>query len=150
MTAAAPPHSPAGPASSGSRTESRPWAGGSPFGPPRGPAPRCRPRSRSERRRDRDAPRISPSIAAADRREIALRVARRARQVAAERDAVSTAPPGGGGSLPSVDHAGRPGKMPLDALLQETPCDHHALHLVGALVDLGDLGVAHHALHREV
>src|SRR3954453_19838617 len=35
-------------------------------------------------------------------------------------------------------------------LLEEAPCDHHALHLVGALVDLGDLGVAHHALHREV
>jgi hypothetical protein len=27
----------------------------------------------------------------------------------------------------------------VDALLQETPCDHHALHLVGALVDLGGL-----------
>ena len=27
---------------------------------------------------------------------------------------------------------------------------HHAADLVGALVDLGDLGVAHHALHREV
>ena len=35
-------------------------------------------------------------------------------------------------------------------LLQQAPCDHHALHLVGALVDLGDLGVAHHPLDREV
>ena len=33
---------------------------------------------------------------------------------------------------------------------QQAPGDHHALHLVGALVDLGDLGVAHHALDREV
>ena len=32
----------------------------------------------------------------------------------------------------------------------EAPGDHHALHLVGALVDLGDLGVAHHPLDREV
>src|SRR5918998_316212 len=36
------------------------------------------------------------------------------------------------------------------ALPEEAAGDDHALHLVGALVDLGDLGVAHHALDREV
>src|SRR6516225_427125 len=35
-------------------------------------------------------------------------------------------------------------------LLQELPRHDHALDLVGALVDLGDLRVAHHALDREV
>ena len=34
--------------------------------------------------------------------------------------------------------------------LQQLPGHHHALDLVGALVDLGDLGVAHHPLDRVV
>src|SRR5215471_720701 len=34
------------------------------------------------------------------------------------------------------------------ALPEQVPADHHALDLVGALVDLRDLGVSHHALHR--
>src|SRR4051812_19129057 len=34
------------------------------------------------------------------------------------------------------------------ALTPHRPGDHEALDLVGALVDLGDLGVAHHALDR--
>jgi hypothetical protein len=33
---------------------------------------------------------------------------------------------------------------------EELPGHHQALDLVGALVDLGDLGVAHHPLDREV
>src|SRR3954470_21053646 len=33
---------------------------------------------------------------------------------------------------------------------QQRAGDDHPLHLVGALVDLGDLGIAHHALDREV
>ena len=33
---------------------------------------------------------------------------------------------------------------------KELPRHHDALHLVGALVDLRDLGVAHHPLHRVV
>ena len=36
------------------------------------------------------------------------------------------------------------------ALAQQRARHHHALNLVGALVDLGDLGVAHHPLDREV
>src|SRR5439155_3746023 len=32
--------------------------------------------------------------------------------------------------------------------LQDLPSDDHTLDLIGALVDLGDLGVAHHALNR--
>src|SRR5207249_3955564 len=35
-------------------------------------------------------------------------------------------------------------------LAQELASDHHALDLVGALVDLRDLGVAHHPLERVV
>src|SRR3954453_19053402 len=42
------------------------------------------------------------------------------------------------------------GRRRWTALPQEAPCDHHALHLVGALVDLGDLRVAHHPLDGEV
>ena len=38
----------------------------------------------------------------------------------------------------------------LTGLLEDGARHHHALHLVGALVDLGDLGVAHHPLDREV
>src|SRR5690349_6403179 len=38
----------------------------------------------------------------------------------------------------------------LRSLLEELAGHDHALDLVGALVDLGDLGVAHHALDREV
>jgi hypothetical protein len=37
-------------------------------------------------------------------------------------------------------------EMTLRRSLQQLPCHDHALDLVGALVDLGDLGVAHHAL----
>src|SRR5699024_212012 len=33
---------------------------------------------------------------------------------------------------------------------EQLSCHDHALDLVGALVDLGDLGVAHHALDGEV
>ena len=33
---------------------------------------------------------------------------------------------------------------------QESLRDHDTLHLVGAFVDLGDLGVAHEAFHREL
>ena len=36
------------------------------------------------------------------------------------------------------------------ALGQELTAHDHVADLVGALVDLGDLGVAHHALDREV
>src|SRR5690606_5169368 len=37
-----------------------------------------------------------------------------------------------------------------NSALEQAPRHHDLLNLVGALVDLGDLGVAHHALHREV
>src|SRR5260370_23450331 len=45
--------------------------------------------------------------------------------------------------------AARPEKPQVSAPespLKQLPGDHHALDLVGALVDLGDLGIAHHAL----
>src|SRR5699024_7415412 len=38
----------------------------------------------------------------------------------------------------------------LPSLLQQRARDDHHLHLAGALVDLGDLGVAHHPLDRIV
>ena len=49
---------------------------------------------------------------------------------------------------PNDQSAGR--KSGPERLLQQLAGDHHALDLVGALVDLGDLGVAHHPLDREV
>src|SRR5271167_4332098 len=38
----------------------------------------------------------------------------------------------------------------LNVLLQQRARHHHALDLVRALIDLGDLGVAHHPFNREV
>src|SRR5450759_1765125 len=42
------------------------------------------------------------------------------------------------------------GKPSAELPLQECPCHHDALDLVCSLIYLGDLGVAHHPLDREV
>ena len=44
------------------------------------------------------------------------------------------------GALQAIAPHCCPARTPVDALRQEAPCDHHALDLVGALVDLGGLG----------
>ena len=46
--------------------------------------------------------------------------------------------------------SGAPARVPVLLSGQQPPRDHQALHLVSALVDLRDLGVAHHPFHREV
>src|SRR5215213_3957142 len=52
--------------------------------------------------------------------------------------------------VPGHSRPGRVAGSSGGALPEEAAGDDHALDLVGALVDLGDLGVAHHALDREV
>ena len=88
----------------------------------------------------------------------ALAASRRGDRQAARERAGGDAGPAGLVGLAGRDGRRRPARGGLPAagaegrgpLLQQAPRDHHALHLVGALVDLGDLGVAHHPLDREV
>jgi len=53
-------------------------------------------------------------------------------------------------SWPPGPRSGQPQFPQVRLLLQELAGHDHALDLVGALVDLGDLGVAHHAFDRVV